>query len=298
MSAVEQVAARVLAVYGGWNRDTPVKQMREDWDGLFPAPTAPTRADVLDGIPVQWVGECRSDDARLFIYLHGGGFQIGSFRSHGDLIERIAKASNATALVIDYPLAPEHRYPAQIEAILAVCTALEARGVDLHTTCLVGDSAGGNLVLAVTQALRDRGSLLPAALVLLSPWLDLTMSGASYETRKTADPIHRRKMLVNLAQGYVGEVDAAGPLTSPINADLHGFPPMLIQVGDNEILLSDADTLAASAAKAGVEAALTVWPGMIHVFQQFAQELPQARDAIAAIGAFLSSAFERSGSLR
>lgn len=284
------VAANILAVYGGWSRDTTVQQMREDWDRLFGASAARliSRPDTIGGVPVAWVAGEGARDEHIFIYLHGGGYQIGSPRSHADLVARISTASGATGLIIDYRLAPEHRFPAPIDDVLAVCAALEARG-GIGTISFVGDSAGGNLALASILALRERGSPLPAAIALLSPWTDLRMRGASYETRATADPIHQRKMLLNLARGYLGDADPSSPLASPIEADLSGFPPMLIQVGNREVLLSDAEALAERARRVGVEVELTVWPGMIHVFQQFPTELAEAREAIDAIGAFLSA---------
>lgn len=284
------VAANILAVYDGWGRDTTVEQMREDWDQLFGASAAHRmiRPDTIGGVPVAWISDEGASHERVFIYLHGGGYQIGSPRSHADLVARISAASGATGLVIDYRLAPEHRFPAPIDDVLAVCAALETRS-DITTISFVGDSAGGNLALASILALRERGSPLPAAIALLSPWTDLRMLGASYETRATADPIHQRKMLANLARAYLGDADPSSPFASPIEADLGGFPPMLIQVGDREVLLSDAETLAERARSAGVDVDLTVWPGMIHVFQQFPTELAEAREAIEAIGAFLSA---------
>lgn len=292
MSGVDAVAAKVLAVYASWTRETPVERMREDWDRLFGSPHAPAgRNEVIGGVPVTSIAGDNASGARTFVYLHGGGFQIGSPHSHADLVARLAAASGATGLVIDYRLAPEHRYPAQIDDVVAVCAALEARGTEMSRVCFVGDSAGGNLALAATIALRERGRPLPAGLVLLSPWVDLEMLGASYETRAKADPIHRRKMLANLARGYLGDADPASPLASPIAADLRGLPPMLIQVGDREVLLSDSETLAERARAAGVNVKLSVWPDMIHVFQQFPDDLAEARQAIEAIGAFVESAF-------
>lgn len=292
LSPIDEVTARVLAVYGGWGRNVTVQKMREDWDGLFGADAAraPIRADTIGGVPVAWVAAGGADPRRIFIYLHGGGYQVGSIASHADLVERISAASGMTGLIIDYRLAPEHRFPAPIDDVLTVWAALADRGIDVTEISMVGDSAGGNLALASVIALRERGRALPSALVLLSPWTDLEAKGASYETRAAADPIHQRKMILNMAGAYLNGADAADRLASPLNADLSALPRMLIQVGDRETVLSDSEDLAAAARQAGVSVSLQIWPGMIHVFQQFPDVLPEAREAVDAIGAFLSSA--------
>ncbi|MDP3403466.1 MAG: alpha/beta hydrolase [Brevundimonas sp.] len=296
LSPIDEVIARVQAVYGGWGRQVTVQKMRDDWDGLFgsDAPRAPVRTDTLQGVPVAWVAGEGADARRVFIYLHGGGYQVGSIASHADLVARISAASGMTGLIIDYRRAPEHRFPAPIDDVLAVWMALATRGFDVADIPMVGDSAGGNLALASAIALRERAEPLPRALVLLSPWTDLEARGASYETRAAADPIHQRKMILNMAGAYLNGADAADRLASPLNADMAGMPPMLIQVGDRETVLSDSEDLAAVARQAGVPVELQVWPGMIHVFQQFPDVLAEAREAVEAIGAFLSPAHESS----
>jgi len=295
LSPIDQVIARVLAVYGGWGRHVPVEKMRCDWDRLFGAKSARAsmRAETLGGVSVAWVAAEGADPDRMFVYLHGGGYKVGSIASHVDLVSRLSAASGAVGLMVDYRLAPEHRFPAPIDDTLAVWSALTARGVDVSRVPIAGDSAGGNLALASAIALRDQGAPSPSALVLLSPWTDLEARGASYETRAAADPIHQRKMILMMAGAYLDGADAAAPLASPLNADLSGLPPMLIQVGDRETVLSDSEDLAAAARGAGVPVVLQVWPEMIHVFQQFPDVLPEAGEAIEAIGAFLASANKR-----
>lgn len=296
LNPIDEVIARVLAVYRGWGRDVTVQKMRQDWDGLFGASAAsiPMRADTLGGVPVAWIAAEGADPRKVFVYLHGGGYQVGSIVSHADLVARISAASGATGLIVDYRLAPEHRFPAPIDDVLAVWGALADRGLNVGDIAVVGDSAGGNLALASAIALRERALPLPVALVLLSPWTDLEARGASYETRAAADPIHQRKMILNMAAGYLDGADASGPLASPLNADLTGLPPMLIQVGDRETVLSDSGDLAEAARRAGVPVQLQVWPEMIHVFQQFPDVLPEAIQAVDAIGAFLTSAQTKS----
>jgi monoterpene epsilon-lactone hydrolase len=289
MTNRDNVVAKVLAAYGRWTRDTTVEQMRRDWDGFFPPPRPETsiRADTIGNVPVTWIAAPGANPKRIFVYLHGGGFRIGSSRSHADLIARISSASGVTGLAIDYRMAPEHRFPSAIDDVVEVLTGLIDRNYHIDEISLAADSAGAALALSSVHTLRNRGATLPAALVLLSPWVDLQMWGESYETRAATDPIHRRKMLVNLALSYLGDADPSEPLASPIEADFTGFPPMLIHVGDGEVLLSDAETLADRARAAGVPVDLAVWPGMIHVFQQFPEELPEARAAINAIAAFI-----------
>lgn len=290
LSPVDRVIQRVRSVYSGWGRGVSVIRMREDWDRLFGGDAQIiSTPDVIGRVPVAWVAAEGASRERVFLYLHGGGYQVGSIASHSELAFRISAASGATALLVDYRLCPEHHFPAPIEDVLAVCDGLVERGLSVETTSFIGDSAGGNLALASVLALRERGSSLPASLVLLSPWTDLQARGESYRTRADSDPIHQRNMILKMAAAYLGDADGADPLASPLNADLRGFPPMLIQVGDRETVLSDAEDLAAAADRAGVSVELQVWPGMIHVFQQFPADLAEARDAIEAIGAFLSA---------
>ena len=262
--------------------------MRQDWDAFFDPPFADARVqeEAIGGVPVVRISAPGASGDRTFVYIHGGGFRIGSPRSHADLIARIAAVSGATGLAIDYRLSPEHRFPAAIDDMVAVLSELEP---DLGDVSVVADSAGAALALAAVQVLRDRGAGLPAGLVLLSPWVDLRMLGDSYDACAATDPVHRRKMLINLAAAYLGETDPATPLASPIEGDFTGLPPMLIHVGDGEVLLSDAQALAQRALAAGVPVEYVAWPGMIHVFQQFATDLTEAREAIDAIAAFISA---------
>lgn len=234
---------------------------------------------------------CRTDVAIL--YLHGGGYCVGSPQSHRGLISQLAAATGAQAFAIDYRLAPEHPAPAAIEDALQALEALEARGLPPSKVIVAGDSAGGGLALATTLRLRDAGKPLPAALYLISPWADLTHSGRSHKFRAHADPILTTEALDEYAAAYVGAGgDRAGQDASPMMADLSGLPPTLVQVGADEILLSDSETFQARAESAGVMAALEVWPGMIHVWQVFYTMLSAGRDAIADAGAWMSRRWE------
>lgn len=229
----------------------------------------------------------RTDVAVL--YLHGGGYCLGSAQSHRGLVSHLAAAASAQAYALDYRLAPEHPAPAAIEDVLLALKALEARGAPPAKVILAGDSAGGGLALATTLRLRDAGQSMPCALLLLSPWADLTFSGRSHTTRAQADPILTTQDLEAFAEAYVGsKSDRAGPDASPLFADLTGLPPMLIQVGADEILLSDSEVLQARAVEAGVMAALEVWPSMIHVWHIYYATLAQGRIAIADAGGWMA----------
>ncbi|MFT4256917.1 MAG: alpha/beta hydrolase [Pseudoxanthomonas sp.] len=289
---IEHCIERVRGVYSRWRRDTPVAQMRADWDELFwsEVVTASCEPVSAGGVPAQWIVADGADESRVLLYFHGGGFQVGSLRSHRDLMARLSAAGNCRVLGVEYRLAPEHRFPSQLHDALAAYRWLLEQGIAATRLALAGDSAGAGLGLSVLLALRDEGIALPAAAVALSAWTDLTASGGSYETCADSDPIHQRRMILAVARNYLGEQgDAADPLASPLHGDLHGLPPLLLQVGDRETVLDDSRDFAAKARAAGVEVRLDVAEGMIHVYQQFADDLPQARAAIAAIGAFLQA---------
>jgi epsilon-lactone hydrolase len=288
LDPVERAIRRIQAVYRSWNRETSVAQMRSDWDAAFAGCTVPVscRQVTAGGVDAEWIVPADAPSDKAILYFHGGGFRLGSVASHRDLIARIAEASGCRVLAINYRLAPEHRFPAALEDALAAFTWLREQGFKPQDIALAGDSAGGNLVLALMLSLRDRGQPLAAAAALMSPWTDLAASGESYQSRATADPIHQRSMMLALAKNFLCDGDIRNPLASPLYADFSGLPPLLIQVGDRETVRDDATMLAAKAKAAGVEAALQVWDGMIHVFQMF-PEIPEAREAVASIAAFL-----------
>lgn len=300
--AVEAVIARVKAVYGRWRRDTSVAQMRADWDALFSAQgEARVEPVVAAGVPCQWVSAPGARNDKAIVYLHGGGFLVGSLDSHRELMAELSAAAGVRVLGVGYRLAPEHRYPAALEDTLAVLGWLSAQGFKASDIALAGDSAGGGLALSTLLSLQSRGDALPAAAFFMSAWTDLTASGASYETRAAADPIHQRPMIVMMARNYLGTgADANDPLVSPLKArpsQLRALPPLLLQVGDRETVLSDSEDFARQVREAGGQAECQAWPGMIHVFQQFPGELPEARQAVAAGGQFLA-AHLRAASLR
>lgn len=292
--AVDSVIARVKAVYGSWRRDTTVAQMRADWDHLFNA-AGDASVEPLEcgGVHCQWVTAPGARTDKVIVYLHGGGFQVGSLASHRELMAELSAAAGARVLGVAYRLAPEHRYPAALDDALAVWGWLRLHGFRPRDIALAGDSAGAGLALSTLLALQDKGQELPAAALLMSAWTDLTASGVSYKTRAAEDPIHQRPMILAMARNYLGkDGDAKDPLVSPLMASpaqLRGLPPMLLQVGDRETVLSDSEAFAHKARDAGANARCEAWPGMIHVFQQFPAELHEARQAIASAGQFLAA---------
>jgi monoterpene epsilon-lactone hydrolase len=233
------------------------------------------------------------EGSRTVLYLHGGAYVIGSATSHEHLIAAICRASKARGLAIDYRLAPESPFPAGLEDAVRAVKHLYDEGVAPEELVLAGDSAGAGLCLATMLALRDEGSPLPAAAVLLSPWTDLSFSGRTHTSQARQDPYLCLDHLQPAADAYRASEPVSHPQVSPLFADLKGLPPLLIQVGTREILLDDARRLAERAEAAGVEVTLDVREDMVHVWQYFTPLLPEARQAIAEIGAFIAARTRR-----
>jgi epsilon-lactone hydrolase len=237
--------------------------------------------------PAEWLTPPGARADAVVLYLHGGGYVIGSPRSHRHLAAAIARASGTRALLLDYRLAPEHPFPAALDDALAAYEWLLGRGLASRRIVVAGDSAGGGLTVALLLALRDRGRPLPAAGVCISPWTDLTCSAPSYASKKAADPIVTLESITLLAKAYVGAGDPKAPLISPLFADLRGLPPLLVHVGSDEMLLDDARGLAERARTAGVDVTFEEWPAMIHVWHWFQPMLEEAERATADIGTFI-----------
>jgi len=268
-----------------------VAQDRASFDSradLYPLPgdTVVTEADAA-GVPARWIAFPGADSVRVLLYLHGGGYQIGSFLSHAELAARLGRASGQRVLLPEYRLAPEHPFPAAIDDVLAVWRWLRgAAGLDASAITVAGDSAGGALAVAMMTALRDSGEDLPAAGVLMSPWADLSSSGASMTERVDEDPVLTPDEVRSFASTYLAGADPRTPLASPLFARLDGLPPLLIQVGTAELLLSDSEELAKSAAAAGVDVTLAVREGLPHVYPGMVGT-PEAAEATDQAGAFL-----------
>ena len=254
---------------------------------VFPVPEGvKVEATQVGGVPAERLTPAVTRGGAVILYLHGGGYCIGSPRSHRHLAAAIAVATEATAVVPDYRLAPEHAFPAALDDAVAVYRALLAEGVAPSQIVIGGDSAGGGLTVAALVALREAGVPLPAAAVCLSPWTDLTCTAPSYDTKAAVDPIVRRAGVGEMARAYLAGQDAKTPLASPLYANLHGLPPLLIQVGSDEVLLDDAVALADRAKAADVPTTLEVWDTMIHVWPWFTTLLDEAPAAIDAIAKF------------
>ena len=239
--------------------------------------------------PAEWLRPPSAEPGRVVLYLHGGGYVIGSPRSHRHLAAAIASAAGASALLLDYRLAPEHPYPAAVDDAAAAYRWLLDQAIAPARIVIAGDSAGGGLTVATLLALREAGVQLPAGGVCISPWVDLTCGGASYATKAAADPIVRRDGVEQMARAYLGATPPRTPLASPLFADLRGLPPLLIHVGSDEVLLDDAVQLAERARAAGVDVSIEVYERMIHVWHWFLPMLDEAQTAVDAIGRFVRS---------
>jgi acetyl esterase/lipase len=270
-----------------------LEQMREGFEGLCAGSPLPTKTPVeevdADGTRALAVTAPGVSGDRAIVYLHGGGYMLGSADGHVEVANALSTSADARVLVVDYRRSPEHSYPAAHEDAMSAYRWLMANGGDPDTTAIVGDSCGGGMVIASMTALRDAGEALPAAGVCISPWCDLAMTGASMETKIAEDPIISREMLENLAGAYLGEVDRRDPVASPLYGDLQGLPPLLILVGTAEVLLDDATRLAEQAKSAGTEAELQIFDEMFHVWTRHVSFLPEAQEAIARIGEFVTT---------
>jgi acetyl esterase/lipase len=241
------------------------------------------------GVPAEWTTADGADSGRVVVYFHGGGYTLGSIATHRPLVARLSRAAGARVISVDYRLAPEHPCPAAIEDAVAAYRHVVAGGVAPSRIAIAGDSAGGGLTAACLVALRDAGDPLPAAGVCISPWLDLSLSSDSWQTRADADPLVQRREIQMMADAYLAGADPKTATASPLFAGLAGLPPILVQVGTAEVLLDDANGFAERARAAGVDVELDVWKDMIHVWHAFADLLPEARDAIDRIAAFLAA---------
>lgn len=244
----------------------------------------------IAGLDAEWLEPDGAPADRAILYLHGGAYVLGGCDSHRHMVSHIARAAGVRALVPEYSLAPEYPYPAAIEDVVEVYRALLDAGYAARDIVFAGDSAGGGLAVAGLLAARDAGMPMPAAAFLLSPWLDLSASGESMQSRNGQDPWFRPGDVAVVACHYCRADQVREPLVSPVFADVRGLPPVYIQVGDDEILLSDATRLADKLDACGTPVDLEVFPGMWHVFQAFLLVMPEARAAIQDIAVKLRQA--------
>jgi monoterpene epsilon-lactone hydrolase len=255
------------------------------------AADAPAGATVepvdANGVPAEWVAASGVTGRRVLLYLHGGGYQIGSPATLRRMVTLLSAPLAARVLSVDYRLAPEHPFPAAVDDAVAAYRWLLAGGTDPATVALAGDSSGGGLALATLVALRDAGEPMPAAAFAISPWTNLALTGESLRTRAAAEVMLQPDGIPETAALYLAGADPRHPYASPLYADLRGLPPLLIHVGDAEVVLDDSTRFAARAREAGVDVTLEVWDEMPHVWHAFAGLLPEADQAIARAGDWL-----------
>jgi epsilon-lactone hydrolase len=265
----------------GWRRST---ELAARFVPMPPKAFAVTSVDTggVKAEVVSWEGSERD-----ILYLHGGGYVLGSPLLFRDLTWRLAKSARARVWCIDYRLAPEHPYPAALEDAVTVYRWLLAGGAAARRIVIMGDSAGGGLALATLLKLRDEGIALPAAAAALSPWTDLALTGASQRKNLDGDPIFQSEEFAIFAGCYLAGADPRTPYASPLFGDLAGLPPILIQVGSDEVLLDDSVRIAEKLRRAGTQAELEVWPRMPHSWHLYARIVPEGRYAIRRIAAFV-----------
>jgi acetyl esterase/lipase len=295
MSKQQQVDLDATLRQGAFDPTGEVAELRSGFEALMrsiPVPSDVRKAKTaVGGVDVVEVTVDGGESANVILYFHGGVYVIGSADSSVPLVADLARRTNAKAISVDYRLAPENPYPAAVEDARAVYEGLLAQGVDPSTIAIAGESAGGGLTAALLLAVRDADLPMPASAFVMSPWADLTLSGSTIVDRQAVDPILKGEALSLRVADYVASADASDPFISPIFADLAGIPPMLIQVGAHEILLSDALRLAEQAANADVAVTLEVVPGVPHVFQAYAAVLDEGDAALKRAAQFLQAHF-------
>ena len=243
----------------------------------------------INGVKAEWLMTDASSKKKVMLYVHGGGYVSGSIQSHRVLCIPLAKRTGLRILTPEYRLAPEHPFPAALEDVLSVYCWLVEKGFESKNIFLAGDSAGGGLSLAAVLSLREKGDPLPAGVICISPWADLSLSGNTYRTNAKRDPMLRIDMMNEWSLAYADKSKHREPLVSPVYADYQDFPPLLIQVGSEEVLLDDARMIAEKAKAAGVEVSLSVYEGMWHVWHTFGTLLPEARAAFEEIRQFVDN---------
>jgi epsilon-lactone hydrolase len=270
----------------GWSER---RERLDEVGSVWPvAPDIRCESVDCDGVAGEWSIAPGSDASKVLLFFHGGGYCSGSIKSHRRMVTEAGRAMGVRTLAIDYRRAPEHPYPAQHEDALTAWRFLRRQGIAAGHIAVGGDSAGGNLSLSLVYRLRAAGEQLPACAWLVSPWTDLTMSGATLVSKDAVDPLINKAYLEELADAYAPPpLDRRDPLISPLFGDLSGFPPVLIQVGSDETLMSDATRLAEAAGIADVAVRLEIWPHMIHAWPLWNAALEDGRLALAGASEFV-----------
>jgi acetyl esterase/lipase len=301
MASKENIRARqvweeFLAALTPTDHELTPDEMRagyEKWATTnFPTPAELRTEQVdADGVACVWASMPGTSSERTIFYLHGGGYVVGSPTGYRGFAAALSQAADARVLLVDYRLAPENPHPAAVRDATTAYRWLVKEEADPASTAVAGDSAGGGLALALLTALRDAGDRLPAALVCLSPWVDMSLSSASIDGRAELDPLVSRALLENMAGAYLMGQDPQTASASPLFADLSGLPPTLVVVGTSEALLDDSTRLADRARDAGVDVTLNIVDEMYHVFPTMSSFLPEAREAVEEIGRFVQAMY-------
>lgn len=276
-----------------WN--TSIEKFRQEAEqgakrfGKLPAGIERVPVTVGGGINAEWILPTGAPKDRVILYFHGGGYVSGGCSTHWIHVAKFVKGSGTAALLFDYRIAPEHRFPAALEDALAAYRWLLDQGVSPSHIVFAGDSAGGGLCLATMLALRDQGIALPAGAVALSPWTDLRCTGESLKTKAKVDPVTPADAWTVFSRYYVGDQDAGNPWISPLYGDLRGLPPILVVAGDHDMLFDDSVRFAQKAKAAGVDSTFKVGEGMFHCYPVCGDLFPEAREAMSEICAFIQA---------
>lgn len=280
-----------------FNPNKTIDEARRGMESLTKLASLPSKTKVekitFNSISAEWICANEAHDDRVILYLHGGGYNICSPNTHRELAAHISMASGAKVLLPDYRLAPEQPFPSALEDATSAYRWLLDTCLTSENIAIAGDSAGGGLSIATSISLRDAGEPSPASIACISPWTDLEMSGNSINTHAEIDPMLNLQSMKIMASNYIGEGDPRSPLISPIYADLKGISPLLIHVGSDEMLLDDSKRIAEKAKSAGVDVTLKIYDQMWHAFHLNARLMPEAKNAIEALGSFIRKHFEK-----
>jgi monoterpene epsilon-lactone hydrolase len=286
-----EAKAELERLFAAKSPDPPLPILRREWEAsarqqVLPKESRFSRVTAGE-ISCEWMDMPRVPRDRVFLLLHGGGYNAGSPRTHRKLAAHLSRATHMRVLTPEYRLAPEYPFPAAVKDVLAVYGWLLGQGIKAQHIVVGGDSAGGGLALSMLLALREAGATMPLAVILMSPWVDLTTSMPSHRTNRKYDPCVMPEDLRQAALWYAGERDPGEPMLSPVFADLSGLPPMLIHAAADELLVDEARLLADRAVEAGVAATLKIFDGVWHAFHGWGMEIPESRQAIDEIGTYL-----------
>jgi acetyl esterase/lipase len=275
----------------------PVGTARQEFSEFF-AEFQPDERPAVEQVAIRddlrgvWCSVPESVQDRTLLFFHGGGFSVGSTADHLGFCAALARAAQSRVFSVDYRLAPEHTFPAQAEDAVAAYRYLASHGYPPHRIIPVGISAGGTLVLDLLLSLRDQHLLMPPAGVCMSPIVDLAFGGESVSTNRDSDWLTAGR-LAAIRTLYIGGREPEDPLASPVHANLSGLPSLYIQTGTGELMYDDISTFAKKAKWAGVQVRFEIWEGMFHFWQIFGKQVPEARSAVAHVGAFIQETFGR-----